>query len=160
MSRRLRVDPRMWQMEEIALLSVEARLMLLAVGTFSDYAQRFRWRPEDRLALAKHSGWVWSEAALEELFEAGLIVIDGEMASINFSFGHRRRLISRWEAIRSEVFERDGYTCTYCGATEGLHCDHVFPKSRGGSDEKDNLTTACGACNMSKGSKTIEEWRQ
>ena len=67
--------------------------------------------------------------------------------------------------IREAVFERDNYTCRYCGRkiTElrrfhrfarrdvGLiHVDHVIPRCRGGSDEMDNLVTACQACNLTK----------
>lgn len=41
-----------------------------------------------------------------------------------------------------------------------LHCDHVHPKSKGGSDDLDNLVTACESCNTSKGDKLIHEWRK
>lgn len=65
-----------------------------------------------------------------------------------------------WRLLRAEVFERDDYTCTYCGTRGGvLNCDHVIPISRGGSNELDNLTTACAPCNRSKRAKTPEEWR-
>jgi 5-methylcytosine-specific restriction endonuclease McrA len=63
-------------------------------------------------------------------------------------------------AVRSEVIERDGMCCQYCGDTEGpFHLDHVFPWSRGGTHTADNLTVSCAPCNWSKGSKTVEEWR-
>jgi len=66
---------------------------------------------------------------------------------------------SQWSAIRSEVFKRDNYTCTYCGERgKRLECDHIFPLSRGGSDALDNLTTACRPCNRSKRDKTVDEW--
>jgi len=62
--------------------------------------------------------------------------------------------------LRAAVFARDGYRCAYCGVeTAEPHCDHVLPLSRGGSNSADNLATACGACNTSKGAKTLEEWR-
>lgn len=65
-----------------------------------------------------------------------------------------------WLALRLEVFERDGYVCQYCGATDKeLHCDHIMPRSRGGGNELSNLTTACGDCNREKGARTPEEWR-
>lgn len=54
----------------------------------------------------------------------------------------------------------DGYTCQYCGERgKRLECDHVVPVSRGGSNEHENLVTACFACNRSKRAKTVEEWR-
>lgn len=68
---------------------------------------------------------------------------------------------SVWAQLRAEVFERDSYTCSYCGAVGvPLDCDHVFPVSRGGGHNLGNLTTACATCNRSKSDKTVEEWLQ
>jgi hypothetical protein len=68
---------------------------------------------------------------------------------------------SEWWALRTRVFERDDYTCRYCGARGGkLECDHIIPVSRGGSDDLSNLATACFPCNRSKRDKTPEEWLQ
>ncbi len=67
---------------------------------------------------------------------------------------------SVWREIRNRVFRRDDYTCTYCGVRGvRLECDHIIPISRGGSNEYDNLTTACFKCNRAKAAKTPEEWR-
>jgi len=64
-------------------------------------------------------------------------------------------------ATRLQVIERDGAECCYCGATEGpFHVDHVVPVARGGTDDPANLVVACKACNLSKGAKPLEEWRQ
>jgi hypothetical protein len=66
-----------------------------------------------------------------------------------------------WVVIRGEVFERDNYTCTYCGAHGvALECDHIVPVAKGGTHDPDNLTTACRSCNRSKRDKLIEEWRR
>jgi len=66
---------------------------------------------------------------------------------------------SEWDEIRQRVFERDDYTCRYCGARGGeLQCDHVVPLSRGGSNDLTNLVTACSSCNRRKHAKTPEEW--
>lgn len=66
-----------------------------------------------------------------------------------------------WARLRTEVFERDDYTCTYCGERGGrLECDHIVPVSRGGEHELENLTTACFRCNRSKRNKLVEEWLQ
>ena len=64
-----------------------------------------------------------------------------------------------WKNIRSAIFERDNYTCQYCGARGvRLECDHILPVSRGGSSEYDNLVTACFECNRSKRDNTLSEW--
>ncbi len=71
-----------------------------------------------------------------------------------------QRNIPEWQSLRLSVFQRDNYTCVYCGVKpESLHCDHVIPYSRGGSNDLDNLATSCPSCNKSKGSKMLSEWR-
>lgn len=65
-----------------------------------------------------------------------------------------------WRELRRAVFERDDFTCQYCGVRGGrLQCDHIVPVSHGGSHLLSNLTTACRSCNLSKSNKTLQEWR-
>ena len=55
--------------------------------------------------------------------------------------------------IRFEVFKRDGFCCQYCGNNPPLvvlEVDHIQPKSKGGSDDIDNLVTSCFDCNRGK----------
>lgn len=52
--------------------------------------------------------------------------------------------------LRKQIFERDGYQCVDCGATERLECDHIIPVSKGGSNEEANLQTLCKPCNARK----------
>jgi hypothetical protein len=64
-----------------------------------------------------------------------------------------------WMVIRDRIFARDGYVCQYCGAKDvKLHCDHVIPVSRGGTNDDENLATACETCNLRKYNKTPQEW--
>jgi hypothetical protein len=64
-----------------------------------------------------------------------------------------------WPKRRHEVFERDAFTCRYCGQFGGkLECDHVVPRSRGGGHEIENLVTSCKPCNRRKRNKLLEEW--
>lgn len=73
---------------------------------------------------------------------------------------NERMCQSEWARVRSSIFRRDNYTCRYCGARAvALECDHIMPLARGGSNEPENLTTACKPCNRSKRDKTLEEWR-
>lgn len=65
------------------------------------------------------------------------------------------------QRIRSAVFDEHGERCGYCGKINGpFQVDHVFPRSRGGTDDPDNLIVACRDCNQAKGNKTPEEWLQ
>jgi hypothetical protein len=56
--------------------------------------------------------------------------------------------------LRFEVFKRDGFRCAYCGATPSetviLECDHINPVAAGGTNDIDNLVTACEDCNRGK----------
>jgi hypothetical protein len=71
-----------------------------------------------------------------------------------------RPSVYAWTKLRKATFERDNYTCTYCGERGGkLECDHIIPVAKGGTHDPENLTTACFKCNRSKRDKTLEEWR-
>jgi 5-methylcytosine-specific restriction endonuclease McrA len=57
---------------------------------------------------------------------------------------------------RRNLFQRDGHRCQYCGSRqERLSVDHVLPRSRGGMDTWENVTTACLSCNVRKGNRTL-----
>ena len=63
--------------------------------------------------------------------------------------------------VCSEVIDRDGERCVYCGDEIGpFHFDHVFPWSKGGGHSADNIVVACKSCNLSKGSLLLSEWFQ
>lgn len=68
-----------------------------------------------------------------------------------------------WKSMRSFVFERDNYTCSYCGKRGiKLEVDHIKPLSRGGTNDYSNLTAACVRCNRQKANKSLTEftaWR-
>lgn len=63
------------------------------------------------------------------------------------------RATAHWKRIRLQVLRRDAYTCAYCGNVAD-QVDHVYPKSKGGADELDNLVAACKKCNYAKRDKT------
>ena len=49
--------------------------------------------------------------------------------------------------LRFKVLMRDKFTCQYCGRKAPevvLEVDHVFPQSKGGKDEMDNLVVLVG----------------
>lgn len=61
---------------------------------------------------------------------------------------------------RKELFERDNWTCFYCGekVTENnATLDHYEPQCKGGGDNKENLKTCCVVCNSIKSGRTYEE---
>lgn len=73
--------------------------------------------------------------------------------------------------VREELARRDGAVCFYCGhelvivkgpaferAKWRATIDHKKPRSRGGTNARDNLVLACTGCNGAKGDRTLEEW--
>jgi hypothetical protein len=61
---------------------------------------------------------------------------------------------------RKIIFERDKFTCQYCGekvTDMNATLDHYIPQSKGGGHHKENLRTACLACNSIKSGRTFEE---
>lgn len=67
--------------------------------------------------------------------------------------------VKAWYKLIKQVFERDDYTCQYCGQIGGkLEADHIIAFSKGGSDKLENLITACRKCNRQKRDKTVEEF--
>ncbi|MEE8598353.1 MAG: HNH endonuclease [Dehalococcoidales bacterium] len=59
---------------------------------------------------------------------------------------------------RLEIFNRDQYTCQYCGReTRQLTLDHVIPRYRGGEHTWENVVSACVLCNQHKAGKTPEQ---
>ena len=56
---------------------------------------------------------------------------------------------------RIEVFNRDQYTCQYCGKeTRQLTLDHVVPRYLGGEHTWGNVVSACVSCNRRKAGRT------
>lgn len=61
--------------------------------------------------------------------------------------------------VRSQVLDRNGFTCQMCGAVAGephpydnsrktrLHIGHIVDKSLGGTDDLTNLRAICSVCN-------------
>lgn len=65
----------------------------------------------------------------------------------------RERKMSRFE-----IFNRDNYTCQYCGVeSRNLTLDHVIPRYRGGQHTWENVVSACAACNRRKAGRTPAE---
>lgn len=65
---------------------------------------------------------------------------------------------SEWIPLVAEILKRDGYACTYCSAKEDLTADHVVPLTRGGTNDRSNLTACCIPCNTKKSNKLVSEW--
>jgi 5-methylcytosine-specific restriction endonuclease McrA len=65
---------------------------------------------------------------------------------------------------RWAVLARDSFTCVYCGRKPSkdspdvvLHVDHKVSIKDGGTDEMENLVTACDNCNAGKGASSLRD---
>ena len=67
---------------------------------------------------------------------------------------------STGKRLRFSVFARDNFTCRYCGRQSDkveLVIDHLIPVSKGGTNDQENLITACVECNQGKADRIIEQ---
>ncbi len=66
---------------------------------------------------------------------------------------------SRWEIYSPDghnvirIHKRD--SCKMCGSKIKLHKDHIFPISKGGTDNKENIQILCGKHNLQKSATLI-----
>ena len=149
--------------------------LYLSIKYFSDKFGECRFHEGvlfNKIRMRKSNG----DNALSELLNYGFVeyietfIIDGEKNGNKF--GHlttRLRIITNknrnrpssyvWSKLRGDVFERDNYTCQYCGEVGGkLECDHKVPVSKGGGNNLENLATACRTCNRKKSASTEKEF--
>lgn len=80
--------------------------------------------------------------------------------------GHKRQLKQQLKqykntkkvpkSVRKAVYKRDNYTCQSCGAKEDITIDHIVPRSKGGSNDVNNLQTLCESCNLRKKTQFID----
>lgn len=62
----------------------------------------------------------------------------------------------QWKTLVAQYDHR----CAYCKEQKPLTRDHIVALSRGGTNDISNILPACLSCNSSKGTKTLDEWRQ
>jgi hypothetical protein len=63
------------------------------------------------------------------------------------------------QSIVWKVYQRDNYTCRYCGRTGiPLTVDHIDLWEKGGTTTERNLFTACKQCNRNRGNMPYEDW--
>lgn len=62
-------------------------------------------------------------------------------------------------ALKPDPAPPDPELCYWCQTALGTTVDHLIPRSRGGSDDPENLVPCCGSCNSRKGPKTPDQYR-
>lgn len=59
------------------------------------------------------------------------------------------------------IFKRDEFRCIYCGRSSienknELHLEHIYPRSKGGNNNVNNLVTSCQTCNLEKSNMLLD----
>lgn len=61
-------------------------------------------------------------------------------------------------SVRFQVLKRDGFKCVYCGRSASeveVEIDHAHARSKGGTDDIENLVTSCFECNRGKAANSV-----
>jgi HNH endonuclease len=59
--------------------------------------------------------------------------------------------------FREDIYKSWEYSCAYCGEC-ATSLDHIVPRFKSGSSNRNNLVPACRRCNSNKASNDVEEW--
>ena len=111
------------------------------------------YSPQNPLAVVEYyEGYTKSSAYKEHKVPAVMVVRN--------KFVNYKRKVSEFGNYRKYVYVRDKHTCQYCLSEfdeRSLTVDHVYPRSRGGSNDWENLVTSCQNCNAKKADKLTHE---
>lgn len=96
-------------------------------------------------------------AVIEEAVEGetyGIFPMPVVLRLVKYVKMHWRK--SKPKFSKARLFQRDGGKCGYCG-DKATTMDHIFPKSRGGTETWLNMVSSCFKCNNKKNNRTPEE---
>ena len=160
MARKRMIDPNIWRDERFGTCSAKARLLYIYLFCHCNDQGHISLTDEtiNYIAQVLEMQRETIKNCLKELISKKMISIKDDQVTV-LRQGDLWYTIRAhgYQALRDEVYERDNYTCRYCGSKENLTLDHVIPQSKGGEDSIDNLVTACKSCNSRKKDRTPEE---
>lgn len=59
--------------------------------------------------------------------------------------------------FREDIYKTWEYKCAYC-EDAATSLDHIIPRFKSGSSNRNNLVPACRRCNSNKASSEVETW--
>lgn len=139
MSSKVRISTKIWADAEFTSLTMQAQLI---------YFHRVITRQRKQFSVDECSDL--GLGTPQELAEGAEILRDSKYGPVLNRVARRATLPA---SLKREVFAHDNWACVLCSSTEHLEIDHIFPLSKGGTDERENLQTLCRACNRSKGAR-------
>jgi HNH endonuclease len=140
---------------------VSARVFGYFVSGLHAYADTFDLEyAQEMLSQRKIPGedfrWVWSGVTPRHYSACReYSILAGGVSGKRMKTPRARQPISpkqRWRILR-----RDTFTCQYCGLkapAAHLEVDHIISVNDGGTNDDDNLKTACIDCNQGKGQES------
>jgi len=182
------IKPEFWTDEKIGALSLGARLAFIASWNMADDDGILEWSPLSMKARAfPYDSQITEETVqqwLQEIAAQNLIhVYTRGKANYAIILNFRKHQYIQKpkpsklplpsiqnSAYRTAIFQRDGWTCVYCGSalpgynspseptTRHATLDHIVPRSQGGHDLPHNLVTACERCNKARCDIPFEEF--
>ncbi len=136
-------------------LRVDGDELFALAGKLAPDLER-RLRSEPLLVLACRAATAMSSSDLRAfLITQGVSGEKMDWQGAEVTMNDERRV--RREIITSEmkraVFHLDSHECVYCSSAKLLEVDHVQPFSSGGTNDIENLVTACERCNKKKSNR-------
>lgn len=128
-------------------------------GKMNEYNKKYRDNNRDKVRLSVRKSQIKNIDRVKESIRSWFKNNPGKIKE--YGQNRRARLLSaegtfsdkEWE----ELLRKYDYSCLKCGRKDvKLTLDHVVPLSEGGRNSIDNIQPLCGACNSSKGTKTID----
>jgi hypothetical protein len=89
----------------------------------------------------------------------------GKACGVKNAANRRARQLAAEGSFTAEdiknLYATQGGRCYYCSVEikSGYHIEHMIPLSRGGRNDVSNICLACAPCNLSKHTKTAEEFQ-
>ncbi len=167
---------------EIANPGMYPMMVFAGLWVIADREGRFEWRPrrikldvlpflafdmEQTMSLLEAEGLVQRYEHLGETYGAitswdrhQIVGRDEPPSEIPAPSGEKTPYFRPLnQTQRFKVYERDGWTCAYCGRDmkndrRAACLDHVIPYAQGGTNRELNLVTSCKRCNSAKANKT------
>ncbi|MSU79569.1 MAG: hypothetical protein EXS16_15955 [Gemmataceae bacterium] len=151
-----------WWRTQTMAKSVSGELLVTSERIiFTSPTRSFELRPSKILDVQAHTNgltlttsvtkaagdYLTSQARRLEAILIGVIRKHKYLQAESFSATKTRHIP---DAVKREVWARDGGCCVRCRATEYLEFDHIIPFSKGGANTEKNIQLLCRGCNAIK----------